>query len=113
MKQVLIIRKDLNMRKGKMCAMASHAAIDAYLNSSKEDIEAWNLDGHKKICVSCDSEQELIDLYQKAKDENLPCSIVVDMGLTEFHGIPTKTAVAIGPAIHESIDKITGHLKLL
>ena len=66
-----------------------------------------------KICVSCDSEQELEELYKKAKDAKLPCSLIVDAGLTEFNGTPTKTCIAIGPANSEEINKITGHLKLL
>jgi peptidyl-tRNA hydrolase, PTH2 family len=31
-KQVIILRKDLNMRKGKMCAQASHASMAVIFN---------------------------------------------------------------------------------
>jgi PTH2 family peptidyl-tRNA hydrolase len=66
-----------------------------------------------KVVVSCDSEQELLELYEQANSNGLPSSLIVDAGLTEFNGVPTKTCIAIGPAKSEYIDKITEHLKLL
>ena len=113
MKQVIILRKDLNMRKGKMVAQGSHASLRATLdNLDSQDIKDWLKDGMKKICVSCDSENELRDLHHKAMAAKLPCSIILDAGHTEFKH-PTLTAVAIGPAKDDEIDKITKHLKLL
>jgi PTH2 family peptidyl-tRNA hydrolase len=55
----------------------------------------------------------LVELYTKAKQAGLICSLIVDAGLTEFGGVPTKTCCAIGPAWAEDVDKITGELKLL
>jgi len=128
-KQVIVIRKDLNMRKGKQISQGCHASLKVFfdwgewndpedrdfyrINGMTEDMKDW-IDGlFTKICVSCDSEQELEELYQKAKNARLPCSLIVDAGLTEFGGVPTKTCIAIGPADPEEINKITGHLKLL
>jgi len=128
-KQVIVVRKDLNMRKGKMIAQGSHASMKVFfdlgewndtedrdiyqIKSMTTEMKDW-IDGlFTKICVSCDSEQELEELYKKAKDAKLPCSLIVDAGLTEFNGTPTKTCIAIGPANSEEINKITGHLKLL
>lgn len=113
MKQVIVIRKDLNMRKGKMIAQGCHASIDAFLKATKNVIEEWDKTGHKKICVGCDSEDELVALFEAARKLSLPCSLIIDSGLTEFNGMPTKTAVAIGPGNDEDINKITGELKLL
>lgn len=136
-KQVIVVRKDLNMRKGKMCAQSAHASMAAILNLGStvwvdEDLGGsgsrpdfyqiplnnpalvdWLLGRFTKICVSVDSEQELLDVHQKAKDAGLICSLIQDAGLTEFGGVPTYTTVAIGPAESSNIDKITGHLKLL
>lgn len=131
-KQVIVVRKDLNMRKGKMIAMGSHSSMKVFLDlceyekiSPNESRLTFYLDGddsdwsvwlnglYTKVVVSCDSEQELIDIYQQAKDKGLPCSLIVDAGLTEFNGVPTKTCVAIGPTKSKEIDQITGHLKLL
>jgi len=129
-KQIIILRKDLNMRKGKMVAQGAHASMAAILNLGystdddrgneyfvvqyqNEDFKKWITGNFKKICVGCDTEVELIQLYNDACELKLPCSLIVDSGLTEFKGIPTKTAVAIGPAADHIIDSITGHLKLL
>ena len=113
MKQVIILRKDLQMRKGKMVAQGAHASLKATLdNIDSKDTKEWLNTGMKKICVSCMSEKELIDLHNKALAAKLPCSIILDSGLTEFNS-PTLTAVAIGPAKDEDIDKITEALKLL
>lgn len=134
-KQVLVIRKDLNMRKGKMAAQAAHASMAVLLDMmvgkgwadddnhpsdtrmlilhNKPEVREW-LDGpFTKICVSVDSEEELLAIYASAKNANLYCSLITDSGKTEFNGVPTHTVVAIGPNKAEDIDKITGTLKLL
>lgn len=112
-KQVIIIRKDLNCRRGKEIAQGCHASIEAYLRADETTIKLWNATGHTKICVGCNSKEELYSLYQAAQKWKLPCSLIVDSGRTEFNGVPTATAVAIGPGNSELIDKITGELKLL
>lgn len=139
-KQVIILRKDLNMRKGKMVAQGAHASMAVIVNllesrsipSDPETdfadegglflsadtlgfkrIQEW-LDGKfTKICVSVDSEEELRDIFNKAQAAGILCSLIQDAGLTEFDGVPTYTAVAIGPDYPEVIDPLTGHLKLL
>lgn len=139
-KQIIIIRKDLNMRKGKMVAQGAHASMavltnlletksvpsDFHEDMSGEEglflsednfgfnvLKQW-LDGKfTKICVSVNSEQELIEVYNKAKEARILCSLIQDAGLTEFGGVPTYTAVAIGPDLPEFIDPITKHLPLL
>jgi len=113
MKQVIVIRKDLNMRKGKMVAQGSHASLSAYLEAPRESALNWRVDGQTKICVGVDSEEELLEIFHKASQANLPSAIIRDAGRTEFHGEPTLTALAIGPAEEGLIDSITGHLKLL
>jgi len=73
----------------------------------------WLNDSFAKIVVGCSSEDEPLAIYAKAEEAKLPCSLIKDNGKTEFAGIPTFTAVAVGPGPVEDIDKITGHLKLL
>ena len=123
-KQVIILRKDLNMRKGKMVAQGCHASMKVItdcivfpLDGPHEfyptpQMEEWLEGSFTKICVSVDSEVELLEIYQKAKLANLPCSLILDAGKTEFKE-PTYTAVAIGPDYNWKIDELTGHLKLL
>jgi peptidyl-tRNA hydrolase, PTH2 family len=115
-KQVIILRKDLNMRKGKMIAQGAHASLRAYYEAQKTNrlvAEAWFESLSTKVCVGVSSEQALQDAYAGAVNAGLPCAIITDAGKTEFNGVPTKTAVAIGPGPVEEIDKITGSLTLL
>jgi PTH2 family peptidyl-tRNA hydrolase len=138
-KQIIIIRKDLNMRKGKIAAQASHASMKVILDLMENNeipyddgedssiyypikvlkykdhkaLDEWLNGAFTKIVVYVNSEQELLDLYQKAKDSNLLCALIQDKGNTEFHGVPTYTAVAVGPAYPDQLEPITGNLPLL
>lgn len=114
MKQIIVIRKDLNMRKGKMCAQGAHASLKATLeNLEHPSVKEWLSGRFTKICVSVDSEQELFDVYNEAVQKGLIASLIIDAGLTEFGGVPTMTCIAVGPATSEELEPITGHLKLL
>ena len=122
-KQVIVLRKDLNMRKGKLVAQGAHASMGAILSLCKQDgntlvlemderVEPWLTGRFKKICVYVNSEQELLDIYHKAKESGMVCSIIKDAGLTEFGGVPTLTAVAVGPDREDRVDAVTKHLPL-
>jgi PTH2 family peptidyl-tRNA hydrolase len=114
MKQVIVIRKDLRMRRGKEIAQGSHASMSFLLKgqSSEEDIIEWLNGGQTKICLVVNSEDELLELDSKAREHGLLSNIITDAGRTEFNGVPTKTCLAIGPNKRDDIDDITGHLKL-
>lgn len=122
-KQVIVIRKDLNMRKGKLAAQAAHASMAVLTKflvkgtfvwgfAPPPEMVSWLENSFTKIVVSVDSEQSLLDIYDKALRAGIPCSLIKDNGKTEFKE-PTFTAVAVGPAVIESVDKITNHLPLL
>jgi len=114
MKQVIVLRKDLNMRKGKMVAQGAHASMKAtLLHMDDPRVKEWLKGAFAKICVSVDSEEELFELRDQANEAGLICEEIVDQGRTEFHGVPTHTALGIGPDDEEKLDKVTGHLKLL
>ena len=123
-KQVIIMRKDLNMRKGKLVAQGAHASMGAILGQCKKDgdklvldlnderMAPWLTGRFKKICVYVNTEQELLDIHQQAKEAGLICSLILDAGLTEFGGVKTYTAVAVGPDIENKIDAVCKHLPL-
>lgn len=139
-KQVIVMRKDLKMRRGKEVAQGAHAAMKWLVERVKQvDTEAtkayqsggmvglseaapgiplsvaedqWLYGLFAKICVSVDSEAELDAIYEKAKGAGLEVHMIIDSGLTEFHGVPTKTCLAIGPDWPERIDPLTQGLKL-
>lgn len=73
----------------------------------------WYFEKFTKATVQVEEEEQLLEIFEKAKNANLPCFLVCDEGVTEFKGIPTFTCCAIGPAQSSEIDKITGELKLL
>jgi peptidyl-tRNA hydrolase, PTH2 family len=124
-KQVIVMRTDLGMRKGKMVAQGAHASIGwlthrpmnkhgfpkFYLTDAERD---WIANSFTKICVGVGSLEELVDIYNSALEEGIhPINLVTDNGATEFHGERTPTCLAIGPYWSEDIDKVTGHLTLL
>ena len=135
-KQVIVMRKDLNMRKGKMVAQGSHASLGAVLHMMERTtsegfgdkgeivhytltdraesyVMRWLDNKFTKVCVSVDSEAELLAVYAKAQELGIPSVLITDSGLTEFGGVPTNTCCGIGPWRRSEIDAITGHLKLL
>lgn len=121
LKMVIVVRKDLNMRKGKIAAQVAHAAQEAMIDRSSgvavlkgtREILSWLGADYKKIVVSVDSEAELLALVESVKDHGMNYHLVRDLGCTEFHGLATYTALAIGPAPLDLVDALTGNLKLL
>ncbi|MBE6668758.1 MAG: aminoacyl-tRNA hydrolase [Ruminococcaceae bacterium] len=135
-KMIIVMRRDLKMRKGKIAAQAGHAAIEAALTALKKEnrfddlelgpdglflrktdrpetpLSEWFNCGQAKICVYVDSEDELTAIAKKAEEMQISASVITDAGATEFHGIPTKTCLALEPMPSEVTDAITGHLPL-
>lgn len=130
-KQVIVVRKDLNMRKGKIASQVAHAAmcfitdrlnrpfnyrhgdrITLQARFSEEEVE-WIEGSFTKIVAYVNSLEELEDLFTKAEEAGLVGHMIIDEGATEFGGVPTRTVLAIGPARSSLIDPITKHLPLL
>lgn len=76
-------------------------------------LREWLHGAFTKVCVYVNSEAELLEVVQAAKDAGLYNALITDSGLTEFNNVPTHTCAAIGPAFADRIDPITGHLSLL
>jgi PTH2 family peptidyl-tRNA hydrolase len=125
-KQVIVMRKDLNMRKGKMVAQGAHASMRVILQAGAADaaqrtytiamtepMAAWLTGRFTKVCVSVDSEAALESIVERARAAGVPVALITDAGQTEFHGVPTKTCCAVGPAWADDVDAITGALTLL
>jgi len=123
-KQAIIVRKDLNMRKGKLAAQVAHASMNIFLNKAvttssnlivgiSKDTKEWLETSYTKIVLGCNSLEDLYKIRDECIEGNIPCAIVQDLGKTEFHNIPTETCIAIGPAQEEIINAITKDFKLL
>lgn len=111
-KQVILVRQDLKLPKGKACAQAAHASVDAVLKSDKKIVNAWREAGMAKIVLKVKDEKELVKFFQKAKDEGLTSVLITDGGHTVV-APGTRTCVGIGPDEEEKIDQITSSLSLL
>ena len=126
-KQVIVIRRDLKMRRGKEIAQGAHASM-AWLRQRimprltpagravqvqfSEAERAWLELSMRKVTVKVGSEQELLDVYDKALAAGLVVHMITDRGLTEFGGTPTRTCLAVGPDYDDLIDPVTGDLEL-
>lgn len=126
-KQVIVIRRDLKMRRGKEIAQGSHAsgmflvrAVQQELRGELASLAAtldeaarvWLTSSLRKVTVQAHSEEQLLELHAAAEAKGLRSHLVRDSGRTEFNGVPTLTALAIGPDLAARIDEITGELPL-
>ncbi len=136
-KAVCVMRTDLRnsdgfkVPKGKLIAQGGHAFVGLVTRllirqpmpyPDGEDIlyyfqyppgwpvREWLEGKFTKIVLACNSEEELMELYEKAGEAGLNSVLITDSGDTEF-SVPTRTCIGIGPEWGEEIDKITGHLK--
>ena len=126
-KQVIVIRRDLRMRRGKEIAQGAHAStawladrviqgmtpngtVDHVALSEAE--RAWLESSFRKVTVKVSSEEELMAVHRKAVEAGLVVHLVTDRGLTEFGGIPTRTCLAVGPDYDDLVDPVTGDLEL-
>lgn len=114
------------MRTGKYVAQGSHAAVGSLLSNGSLSpdgenfiiplknpfVKEWILGSFKKVTVYVETDAQLVEIYAQAKSAGLVAVLIKDAGHTEFKGVPTLTAVGIGPDNEVAIDKITGHLSL-
>jgi PTH2 family peptidyl-tRNA hydrolase len=122
-KQVIVVRKFQNLRTGKYIAQGSHSTVGVILRI-QETINAepdhpwaaaykqWLATGFRKICLYVNTPEELNVIYNQALTASLPVKLITDSGLTEFHGVPTVTCLAIGPYWDDEINAVTGSLPL-
>ena len=113
-KQVIVVRTDLEMGKGKIAAQVGHACVlgaEHVRKSHPNWFEEW-WSGQEKVVVKVSGIKELQEIKQAAIELGLPWSEVTDAGHTQL-APGTTTCISIGPAPENLIDKITGDLKLL
>ncbi len=115
MKQAIVIRNDLGISTGKIAVQVAHAAVSAALiakNKKRNWFREWQEEGQKKVVLKSNDLETLRKLKKKADSLGIPNYLVRDAGLTEV--IPgTTTALGLGPAPDEKMDKVIGSLPLL
>jgi PTH2 family peptidyl-tRNA hydrolase len=114
-KQVIAVRTDLGMSKGKLAVQVAHGSVSSAerVRVSHQDVwRAWLREGQKKVAVKVASAEKLLELQRKASSHSLPHALVRDAGMTELPP-GTITVLGIGPALAQKIDQVTSDLKLL
>lgn len=111
-KQVIIVRQDLKLSAGKLCAQVAHASLGSFKKVPGKLSAMWDKQGSKKVVLKTEDLKTMVEIYEEAKRAGLACFMVKDAGRTQ---IPpgTITAVGIGPDDEEKIDKVAGKLKML
>jgi len=111
-KQVILVREDLKLPKGKMSVQVAHASLDSVLKSDKDLVEKWRKQGGKKVALKVDDEKELFKYMSMLENEGIKVALIKDAGHTVVEP-GTITCLGVGPDSEEKIDKITGKLKML
>lgn len=121
----IYVRKDLNMRKGKMCAQVSHAILYNLFSLIDVDDKAMFGKIHTAVIKDVftdwfdlgmrinvhwvDSEAELSKKFDEHKRQQTICHMVTDLGFTEFKNKKTKTCFFV---MHKSSRYIQNGLKI-
>jgi|TARA_Y100000310_G_scaffold116452_1_gene115151 PTH2 family peptidyl-tRNA hydrolase len=111
-KQVILVRQDLKLPKGKLAVQSSHASLDAAMKSDKKILEKWKAQGGKKVVLKVEDEKELFKYMSMLENEGIRVALIKDAGYTVLEP-GTVTCLGIGPDLEEKIDKITGKLKMV
>ncbi|MBT3866155.1 peptidyl-tRNA hydrolase [Candidatus Woesearchaeota archaeon] len=111
-KQVILVRSDLKMPKGKLAVQVAHASVEAVLGSSSDKVNSWRREGMMKVVLKVVDEVDLRYYLKKARAQKIKTAIITDAGKT-FFDTSTTTCCAIGPDIVEKIDTVTGGLKMI
>ncbi len=112
MKQVILVRQDLKLPKGKMSVQVAHASTEAALKSPNAKVHNWQVNGAKKVALKIADENELLKFQRLAKEAGLTTALITDAGKTVV-APGTITCLAIGPDEDAKIDALTGNLKMV
>ena len=126
-KQVIVVRTDLEMKPGKLASQVAHASMAFLSNKIRQTMTGdsnsvhlefsvaegiWLRGKFTKIILAVSGEEELRSLHQQCEEKGITAALIVDDGTTVFGGQSTATCLGMGPAYADEIDPIAGHLKL-
>ncbi|KAL0709621.1 hypothetical protein Bca4012_016599 [Brassica carinata] len=113
-KMVLVVRNDLKMGKGKIAAQCSHATLGLYkklVRRAPKALTCWEECSQPKVVVKIETEDEMLELQERAKSLMLPTHITIDAGRTQIAPNSRTVMAILGPV--QVVDEVTGGLKLL
>jgi len=111
-KQVILVREDLKLPKGKLAVQVAHASLDVALKSDKKIVERWKNQGGKKVVLKIADERDLFKYMSMLENEGIKVALIKDAGHTVVEP-GTITCLGVGPDSEEKIDKVTGKLKMV
>jgi len=111
-KQVILVRKDLKLPKGKLAVQVAHASVEATLKSDKKNISEWRKQGMKKVALYVETLKDIFTFKSQAEEADLTDALIIDAGKTVVEP-GTITCLAIGPDRSEKIDRLTSNLKMV
>jgi PTH2 family peptidyl-tRNA hydrolase len=140
-KQYIIVRTDLPMNAGKVAAQAAHACIKVFFDKMKflektsvtpfypgtsdeegivgdyffkvtREEQQWIEGMFTKITKKVKNENQLLKVYNQAKEAGLNVSLIKDAGLYGLEG-ENYTCVAVGPNYVDRCEPVVGKLQLL
>lgn len=113
MYKMAIVTPELPISEGKLAAQVAHAAVECTIRLHKKNptlLQKWLDEGQKKVVLGI-GDEDIQRLQSKASSMGLCTALIKDAGRTELPP-GTTTALAIGPAREQDIDRITGQLPL-
>jgi PTH2 family peptidyl-tRNA hydrolase len=123
-KQVIVIRKDLKLRRGKLASLVAHAAMQFILDNNESDRNDelrvklsqqeihWLKDSFAKEVIGVDSQDALSNLVLKAELNGVNVYSIFDKSSNikpDEH--PQLLCAAFGPDEEDQISEIIGSLK--
>jgi len=127
MKQVILVRKDLKMKKSQVASLVAKASTEFFLANDESargdeltvkltpEETDWINSGSIRVVLGVNSEDSLRTLALRAEMAGLQCYSVHGKIFedTTDDGMSETLCIAIGPDFSSKIDQITGNLKTL
>ena len=124
LKQVILLRRDMKLRRAEAAALASKASMSFILESDMSErssnvqvdisgIEAeWMLGSAKRIVLGVSSEDTMKKLLLKAEVQGVSTYEIIGSSSGKADEGSQIIAASLGPDEDDKLDIITGNLKL-
>ena len=70
-KQVILVRTDLKLPKGKLSVQVAHASLEAAMKSPRDAVDEWRSEGGKKVVLKVADLNELKNYEALTRKEKL------------------------------------------
>jgi len=124
-KHVIVVRKDLNLTKGKLATYVAHVSIQFLLENNESDRgdeftiklnpeeAVWLRESAFSTIYAINSAEALQNMMLRAELDGIEVYPLFVQTPKEFDGDRTLVCAAFGPASSNDLSKILGKLKLI